>query len=147
MLPSAGLGNYPRLAHPLSQQHLPNGVVDLVRAGVGEVLALQVDPALGALRKPLGEVEGRRPTDEITAQGSESDAEVLVPAGLGPSNGQLVQRRDQRLGDIAYPILVKSLFSGRHPEVTLAALAASKKVVIAAWSLRPGSASTPLATS
>ena len=31
--------------------------------------------------------------------------------------------------------------------VTLAACAASKKAAIAAWSLRPGSASTPLATS
>jgi len=50
VLAGAGLSDHPRLAHPRRQQRLADGVVDLVGAGVGEVLALEVD--LGA--DPLG---------------------------------------------------------------------------------------------
>ncbi len=50
MLAGPRLGDHATLSHPLREQRLPDGVVDLVRAGVGEVLALEVDtPA-----KPLG---------------------------------------------------------------------------------------------
>ena len=42
VLAGAGLGDDPRLAEPARQQRLAEGVVDLVGAGVGEVLALQV---------------------------------------------------------------------------------------------------------
>src|SRR6185295_13751809 len=41
VLPGAGLGNHARLAHALGQQRLPDGVVDLVRARVVQVFALQ----------------------------------------------------------------------------------------------------------
>ena len=43
VLAGAGLGDDPRLAHALGEQRLPERVVDLVRAGVVEVLALEVD--------------------------------------------------------------------------------------------------------
>ena len=43
VLARAGLGDDPPLAHALGQQRLAERVVDLVRAGVGEVLALQED--------------------------------------------------------------------------------------------------------
>ena len=43
VLAGAGLGDHPRLAHPLGEQRLADRVVDLVGAGVGEVLALEVD--------------------------------------------------------------------------------------------------------
>jgi hypothetical protein len=55
VLPGAGLGDDPGLAHPTSQQGLPEDVVDLVRAGVVEVLALQHDGRAGRV---LGEPSG-----------------------------------------------------------------------------------------
>ena len=54
VLAGAGLGDDPRLADPLGQQRLAQHVVDLVRAGVVEVLALEQDPrAAGVLGEPL----------------------------------------------------------------------------------------------
>ncbi len=41
VLAGAGFRNHPGLPHPARQQHLSHGVVDLVRAGMGEVLALE----------------------------------------------------------------------------------------------------------
>ncbi|MNC35324.1 hypothetical protein D3C75_838040 [compost metagenome] len=43
VLAGAGLGDHLALAHELGQQRLAQAVVDLVRAGVVEVLALEVD--------------------------------------------------------------------------------------------------------
>ena len=61
VLPGAGLRDDPRLAHALGEEPLAERVVDLVGAGVAEVLALQVDArAAGVLGQPLGEVERRR---------------------------------------------------------------------------------------
>ena len=45
VLPGAGLGDHPHLAHPPGEQALADRVVDLVRAGVAEVLALEEDRA------------------------------------------------------------------------------------------------------
>ena len=44
VLAGAGLGDHPGLAQAAGQERLAEGVVDLVGAGVGEVLALEVDP-------------------------------------------------------------------------------------------------------
>ena len=68
MLAGAGLGDDPLLAHPLGEQRLADGVVDLVRAGVGEVLALEVDAPPDPLGEALGEVERRRAADEVAQQ-------------------------------------------------------------------------------
>ena len=55
VLAGAGLGDDPGLADPLGQQRLAEHVVDLVRAGVVEVLALEQDPgAAGVLGEPFG---------------------------------------------------------------------------------------------
>ena len=45
MLPCARLGDDPPLAHPQCEQDLAERIVDLVRPGVVEILAFQVDPA------------------------------------------------------------------------------------------------------
>ena len=61
VLAGAGLGDDPGLAHALGEQRLAEHVVDLVRAGVVEVLALEEDPgAAGVLGEPghLGERAG-----------------------------------------------------------------------------------------
>ena len=43
VLAGAGLGDDARLAHAPGEQRLADGVVDLVRAGVVQVLALEAD--------------------------------------------------------------------------------------------------------
>jgi hypothetical protein len=43
VLARAGLGDDPGLAHALGQQDLAHAVVDLVRAGVVQLLALEID--------------------------------------------------------------------------------------------------------
>jgi hypothetical protein len=57
------------LAHPAGEQDLADAVVDLVRAGVVQLLALQID--LGAaqmLGQPLGIIKRARPADIILHQ-------------------------------------------------------------------------------
>ena len=68
----AGLGDDALLAHAPRQQDLAEHIVDLVRAGVIELLALEIDfgaaarkaGGLSAMRgQPLGEIERRRAAD------------------------------------------------------------------------------------
>ena len=63
VLPGAGLGDDAPLPHAPRQQRLTEAVVDLVRAGVGQVLALQIDPRPAAEggAQVRREVERRRP--------------------------------------------------------------------------------------
>jgi hypothetical protein len=73
MLAGAGLGDDARLAHALGQQDLADAIVDLVRAGVIELVALEVD--LGAaemLGQPLGEIQRRRPARIVRVEMSSS---------------------------------------------------------------------------
>ena len=83
MLAGAGLGDDPPLAHAHRQQHLAEGVVDLVGAGVVEVFALEVDlGAVVVLGQPLGKVEGAGPTDKIPQQAVELGAKLGIPPML-----------------------------------------------------------------
>ncbi len=60
MLPRPRLGDHPRFAEASRQEDLSHGIIDLVGAGVAEVLPLQVDPgAAEPLAQATGEVEGR----------------------------------------------------------------------------------------
>ena len=68
VLAGAGLGDDAPLAHAHREQRLAERVVDLVRAGVRQVLALQEDARAAArLRQPRGFVERRRPADVVLA--------------------------------------------------------------------------------
>ena len=67
VLARAGLGDDPPLAEPLREHRLAERVVQLVRAGVEEVLALQVEPLAGG--EPLGAGERRRPARVRAARG------------------------------------------------------------------------------
>jgi hypothetical protein len=69
VLSRAGLGDDPPLPDVASEQHLADAVVDLVRAGVVQVLALQPDlRAARVLGEALGEVERRRAADVVGEQ-------------------------------------------------------------------------------
>ncbi len=60
VLAGAGLGDDARLAHALGEQDLAEAIVDLVRAGVVQLLALEIDlRAAEMLGQPLGEIERR----------------------------------------------------------------------------------------
>ena len=66
MLPGAGLRDHARFAHSLCEQRLADGVVDLVRAGVIQVFALQIDLRAAEQFGPALRVINRaRPTDEV----------------------------------------------------------------------------------
>ena len=97
------------LPHPAGEQRLTDRVVDLVGAGVGEVLALQVDPAADPLREPVGAIKGRRPPHVVAKQGVELGPELRVLAGVRPCRRELVEGRDQDLGDVAPPVGAESL--------------------------------------
>ena len=83
VLAGPGLGDDARLAHAPRQQRLADAVVDLVGAGVVEVLALEEDarPA-GFAGQPLGEVQGRGPADVIAEIVVEEALELGIVAGL-----------------------------------------------------------------
>lgn len=53
MLSCAGFGDEAGLAHPLGQQCLPQYVVDLVSAGVVEILPLEIDLCAAEIRRDL----------------------------------------------------------------------------------------------
>ena len=56
------------LAHPLGQQRLAERVVDLVGAGVVEVLALEVDGVAGGVAQPPGQIQRRWAADVVAQQ-------------------------------------------------------------------------------
>src|SRR5204863_1705057 len=123
---------------------------------VREILALEVDAATDPLRQPPGEVERRRPSDEIAQERVEFGPEALVAAGLGPRRGQLVEGGDQDLGHEPTPVGPEALVDGRrgpgcgHATTGASVPAArvrSANAAISVWSFIPGADSTPLATS
>ena len=60
VLAGAGLRDDPGLAEPAGEQRLAERVVDLVGAGVGQVLALEVEPEAGGMARPTAGRDGRR---------------------------------------------------------------------------------------
>jgi len=69
VLSRAGLGHDALLAHAHREQRLPEGVVDLVRAGVRQIFTLEEDArAAAALAQPPRVPERRRPSDVLREQ-------------------------------------------------------------------------------
>ena len=100
MLTGAGLGDYPLFAHAAGKQGLPHGVVDLVRTGVVEVFALEVD--LGTTEffgPPAGVIDRTGPTDKMFQFAFEFGHELRVLTIVIVGRTQLVERTDQGLGD------------------------------------------------
>ena len=99
VLSGAGLGDDAVLAHPLRQQTLSERVVDLVRAGVGEVLALDVDARAAEIASEvLGVVEGSRPADVVARQELQLRLELLVRSRGPVLDLEFVNRSHERLG-------------------------------------------------
>src|SRR5690606_31337112 len=99
VLAGAGLGDDALLAQPLGQQRLAQHVVDLVGAGVGEVLALEQHArAAGLLAEARHVGERGRPPRVRAQQVVELGQERRVLLGLGVGASDLVERGDERLG-------------------------------------------------
>ena len=71
VLAGTGLGHDAALAHVACNENLPDGIIDLVRAGVVEIFAFQIQPTAVALTQPASIIEWTRPTDVIAQQGVE----------------------------------------------------------------------------
>ena len=98
----AGLGDDARLAHALGQHDLAQHVVHLVRAGVVEILALEINLGAAEMRgQPLGQIERRRPADVVLQMAVHLALERRI--GLGRRIGllKLEDQRHQGLGDEA----------------------------------------------
>ena len=101
VLPRAGLGDDAGLAHALGQQDLTHGVVDLVRAGVVEVFALQINfRAAEFLGEAFGEIQRRGATDKFSEVVGQFLLKLRVMLCAEIFFFQLLQRVHQRLGHV-----------------------------------------------
>ena len=115
VLAGAGLGDHSGLAEAAREQRLAERVIDLVGAGVGEVLTLEVeaearrDGAAGGrcggeiqdpLGEPIGAIERGGPACEATKQLAQLGPETRVVTKRGVCQLQLLEGRHQGLGHI-----------------------------------------------
>ena len=99
VLTRTGLGDHLGLAHPPGQQRLTDRVVDLVGAGVGEVLTFQPEIETEALRQSLGPEHRRGAAHEIAEEGIELGLEGLVcPAASTKAVLEFGEGRHQGFG-------------------------------------------------
>jgi hypothetical protein len=108
VLAGTRLGDDPPLAHAPGQQALADDVVDLVGAGVGQVLPLEQDPHSQALGESMA-LRHRRGPAGVPAQ----QAVVLRPeGGVAPRRAEggveLLAGRHQGLGEVAAAELTKA---------------------------------------
>ena len=114
VLSRTGLRDHPGLAHPLRQEALADDVVDLMGAGVVQVLPLEVH--LGTPKvpgHPVGVVEHRRPSGVLPVELVDLPQEVGVLDVSVIGLVQLYHRVHQRLRDVLPPVLsVNAAISG-----------------------------------
>ena len=103
VLTRARLGDDAALPHAPRQQRLPQRVVDLVGAGVVQILAFQQHAhARADLRRESRHVRQRRGTPHVIAEeGLQLRREPRIALRLGVHTRQVLERRHQRLGDVA----------------------------------------------
>ena len=105
VLPCAGLRNDAGLFHATGKEHLAQGIVDLVGAGMAQILPLEVDPAAPEmLRQAPGEIEGGGPSRIVVQVVSELILEFPVLLCLEIGRLELLQGRHEGLGHIFPPV-------------------------------------------
>ena len=113
VLTGTGLGDDPPLAHPPREQRLAEHVVDLVRAGVREVFALQQHAHAEAFREPVTLGDRRGTAGVRREQLGELGAErVVAPRGAEVAF-EIDERRHQRLGNEAAAELAEATETDR----------------------------------
>src|SRR5207248_1478138 len=147
VLAGAGLGDHTRLLHAHGEQRLAEHVVDLVGAGVAEVLALEPDArAAAVLAEPRREVERRRTAGVIREQPGQPSLERAVAPRGDVRLLQLDERRHQRLRHEA-PAEAPEVAGGVGQRLHRAPFASAMKRCTLSGSFLPGLASTPELTS
>ena len=116
VLSGAGLGDDARLPHAARDQDLPERIVDLVRAGVTEVLALQPNAraAEGAV-EALGVVEQRRPPRVLALQITQLAPKPRVAAQAVVGALEIGERRHERLAHVAAAVRAEVSARVRQP--------------------------------
>ncbi|EYT80561.1 hypothetical protein CF54_24780 [Streptomyces sp. Tu 6176] len=100
VLAGAGLRDHPRLAHALGEQRLAEHVVDLVGAGVVQVLALEEHPGAARVFGEAGHLgQGAGPAGVVDEQVVQLTGEGGVGLRLVVLDGDLVHGGDQGLRD------------------------------------------------
>jgi len=99
VLTGARLGDDSLLAKSACQHYLAERVVELVRARVQQVLALEVDALFGT--EALGQCERRRTAAVVGQKLVQLACEAIVVERRAPARLQLLERGNQRLGDVA----------------------------------------------
>jgi hypothetical protein len=131
---------------PIRQQNLAERVVDFMRAGMEQVLALQINLRTAEpLRHPLRAIKRRGAAGIFFEKKLQLIAEHWVHFRLLIFRGQLVQRRHQRLGH--EHAAVGAEMARRVGNLGQKLLHIWIKSRSRAWSFLPGEASTPLFTS
>ncbi len=99
MLARARLGDDPGLAHAAGEDDLAQHIVDLVRAGMVQLVALEIDlrPA-EMLGQPRREIERRGTTDVVLPQVVHLGPEIRVGLGMFIARFEIENQRHQRLG-------------------------------------------------
>ena len=115
MLPRAGLGDDALLAHAPGEQDLTDRVVDLVRAGMAEIFALEIDlRAAELLGQPFGEIKRRFSADIFMQIMLELPVENRIAAHLSVSALKLRQRRHESFGYVATAVRTEVAPAVRH---------------------------------
>ena len=98
MLARAGLGDDARLAHAPGEQDLADGIVDFVRAGVEQILALEINfRAAQFAREAFGEIKRRGAADKFREVIGQLALKFRIVLGAEIFRLQLLQRVHQRL--------------------------------------------------
>ncbi len=101
MLPRAGLSNEARFLHAPGEQRLPDRIVDLMGAGMAQVLALEVNlRTTQSFRQTLGEIQRRRPPDIFFQIVLQLGLKPLIPACALVYLFQFQQGRHESFRDI-----------------------------------------------
>src|SRR6185437_52451 len=114
VLACTGLGDDPSLAHPPGEQRLSDGVVDFVGARVVEIFPLEVHGGSNQLGEARRITQRGWTTDVGTEQIVQLGSEAGVRHGAIVLLLQLIERRDQRLGDISAAEHAKPVLSFRY---------------------------------
>ena len=104
VLAGPGFGDHLFLSHPPGEEHLPQGVVDLVGTRVVHVLPFEIElrPA-ESLREPPRLVEGCFPAPVFMQVGGKLLFEGRIPSGRPIGRLQFQEGRHQRFRRIASP--------------------------------------------
>src|SRR5690606_23463920 len=103
------LGNHPGLAHAPRDQRLPDRVVDLVRSGVKEVFALQINlRAAEFAREAFGEVKRCRAYRELTEIILQLALELRVLLASPVLRLEFLERMHQRFGHVPASVRTKA---------------------------------------